>query len=126
MLTKKILLASLITILAAAATAQGVRAQVAIATSAPSPTAAPTPRPMAMTRAFHCSCSTSGQPVVWAGNVEAMSYFQARQQAVGQCMGAIGAKPVSPLMPTPGESFGAGIPDAQPPMFNPCSNCACN
>jgi hypothetical protein len=126
MLTKKILLASLITILAAWAAPQAARAQAAIPTSAPTPTATPTPRPMVVTRTFHCSCSTGGQRVVWAGNVAASSYFQARQQAVGQCMGAIGAKPVSPLMPTPGASFGAGIPAPQPPMFNPCSTCACN
>lgn len=126
MLTKKILIVSFVTILAAAATAQSVRAQVAIATPIPTPTATPTPRPITMTRTFHCSCSTSGQPVVWAGNVEAMSYFQARQQATGRCRGAIGAEPVSPVIPTPSAFAGILIPAPHPPMFNPCSNCACN
>ncbi len=124
MLTKKILLASFVTILAAWAVPQGAWAQAAIPTSVPTPVATPTPQPMVVTRTFHCSCSTGGQPVVWAGNVSASSYFQARQQAVGQCMAAIGAQPESPLISP--QSSGLVMPTPQPPMFNPCSNCACN
>jgi len=103
------------------------RAQLAttVTTPSPLPTPAPTPRPFNVTRLFHCNCTSPGNPVLWAGNVEASSYFQARQMGTSQCLAYIGAKPVSPLIPTPVAASGAP-PTFAPLTANPCMNCACN
>ena len=103
------------------------RAQLATTIPTPSPvaTAKPTPQPATLTRLFHCNCTSAGHPVVWAGNVQASSYFQARQLGTGQCLAYLGAKPVSPVIPTPATGFGAAPSFAGLP-FNPCSTCACN
>jgi hypothetical protein len=96
-----------------------------IPTPVPPPTARATPRPATLTRLFHCNCTSPGHPVLWAGNVEASSYFQARQLGTNQCLAYLGAKPVSPIIPTPAAGFGAP-PTFAPLPFNPCSTCACN
>jgi hypothetical protein len=105
------------------------RAQVGtvIPTSSPIPTAIPTPAPGTVTRTFHCNCTSAGQPVVWAGNVQALSYFQARQLATSQCSAYLGAKPISPLIPTPAAaSQGSTGPTFVPLAINACALCACN
>jgi hypothetical protein len=103
------------------------RAQVGtvIPTPSPQPTAKATPRPVNVTRLFHCNCTSPGNPVLWAGNVQASSYFQARQLGTNQCLGYLGFKPTSPLIPTPAVSLGAR-PTFAPLGVNPCSSCACN
>ena len=103
------------------------RAQLAtnIPTPSPIPTAKPTPRPINVTRLFHCNCTSPGNPVLWAGNVQATSYFQARQMGTNQCLAYIGGKPVSPIIPTPAVGLGA-MPTFAPLTANPCMNCACN
>jgi hypothetical protein len=103
-------------------------AQAAVPSPAPTPSITPTPQatPTPVLHAFRCSCSTPGQPVVWAGQVSALNFFSARQAAVGHCLSAIGAKPVSPLIPPASLPFTAALPTPLPPMFNPCSSCACN
>ena len=53
-----------------------------LATVAPLPTATPTPA----LRAFNCSCSGRGMGMNWMGVVDAVSYFSARQSAVGACV----------------------------------------
>jgi len=51
--------------------------------AAPTPTvAAPTPGP----QVFNCSCSSSGQPTNWMGQVDASGFFAARQAATGACL----------------------------------------
>ncbi len=118
---------TMIVLLAALALLGRVRAQVGtvIPTPSPMPSPAPTPRPATITRTFHCNCSSPGQPVIWAGNVQATSYFQARQEAVLQCSGYLGSKPVSPLIPTPAFNFGAP-PTLAPMPVNACAQCACS
>lgn len=103
------------------------RAQIGtiIPTPSPQPTAKPTPRPATVTRLFHCNCTSPGNPVLWAGNVQASSYFQARQMGTGQCLAYLGFKPTSPLLPTPVAALPAR-PTFAPLGVNPCSNCACN
>ena len=104
------------------------QAQLATVIPTPQPTAspAPTPRPINISRTFHCNCTSPGNPVLWAGNVQATGYFQARQMGTSQCLAYLGAKPASPLISTP-------VVNAQEtPVFtsyltiNPCMNCACN
>ena len=121
MLSKKIQILLLAAILAAAAAPDRARAQPATPVATPTTVPTFTPLPMATARAFHCSCSGPGQPVAWAGMVQAQSYFQARQQASGQCLGALSALPVPPSIPT-----GLVTPTPVPPVFSPCANCACN
>jgi hypothetical protein len=96
-----------------------------IPTPSPIPTPIATPRPGTLSRNFYCNCSSAGQPVLWAGNVQATSYFQARQLATNQCLAYLGAKPVSPLIPTPALAFGAQ-PTFAPLAVNVCGSCACN
>ncbi|HXR36588.1 MAG TPA: hypothetical protein VN754_11590 [Candidatus Binataceae bacterium] len=96
-----------------------------IPTPSPQPTALPTPRPATVTRSFHCNCTSPGNPVLWAGNVRALSYFQARQMGTSQCLAYLGFKPTSPLIPTPVVALPA-IPPFAPLGVNPCSSCACN
>lgn len=96
-------------------------------TLAPTPTITPTPA--ITTQLFSCSCSTPGQPVVWAGRVQAPSFFFARQLAERQCLGYLGAQAPSPIIPTPsaaGELGGGGGGGSSQAMANPCSDCACN
>jgi len=102
------------------------RAQVGtiIPTPSPIPTPVATPLPGTVSRAFYCNCTSAGQPVLWAGNVQATNYFQARQMATSQCLAYIGAKPVSPLIPTPVTAL--QTPSFAPLTVNPCSLCACN
>jgi hypothetical protein len=98
-----------------------------VPTPSPLPSATPTPRPESISRSFHCNCTSAGQPVLWAGFVQAMSYFQARQLATTQCLAYIGEKPASPLIPTPAPAVGFGAPPTFAPLaINPCSQCACN
>jgi hypothetical protein len=75
------------------------RAQLAtiIPTPLPTPAPAPTIAPINITRTFHCNCTSPGNPVLWAGNVQATGFFQARQMGTSQCLAYIGAKPGSPL-----------------------------
>jgi hypothetical protein len=103
------------------------RAQVGtvIPTPSPIPTISPTPRPGTVTRSFHCNCTSAGQPVLWAGNVLATTYFQARQLASAQCSGYLGSKPISPLIPTPAVVLGAA-PTFAPLVVSACGQCACN
>jgi hypothetical protein len=96
-----------------------------IPTASPQPTPKATPRPVNLTRSFHCNCTSPGNPVLWAGNVQASGYFQARQLGTSQCLAYLGFKPTSPLIPTPAVSLGA-LPTFAPLGVNPCSNCACN
>jgi hypothetical protein len=105
-----------------------VRAQIGtvIPTPVPPPTALPTPKPVTVTRSFHCNCTSPGNPVLWAGNVLASSYFQARQLGTSQCLAFLGFKPTSPLIPTPAAGFGGAAPTFAPLGVNPCSSCACN
>jgi hypothetical protein len=77
-------------------------------------------------RSFHCNCTSAGQPVIWAGNVLATTYFQARQLAVSQCSAYLGAKPISPLIPTPAAVAAAAAPTFAPIVVNACGQCACN
>jgi hypothetical protein len=97
-----------------------------VATPSPMPSPMPTPRPESVSRSFHCNCTSAGQPVLWAGFVQATNYFQARQMATTQCLAYIGERPVSPLIPTPAP-VGFGAPPTFMPLgVNPCSQCACN
>jgi hypothetical protein len=96
----------------------------AVPTPAPIQTIAPTP--LATPALFHCSCSTPGQPVVWAGSISAPSFFLARQAAGGRCLAALRAKPTSPFIPPPGGGFAPALPVPPAPLVNPCSACACN
>ncbi len=96
-----------------------------IPTPSPQPTPPPTPRPGTVPRPFHCNCSSPGNPVLWAGNVQALNYFQARQMGTAQCLAYLGFKPTSPLIPTPVVALPA-IPTFAPLGVNPCSSCACN
>jgi hypothetical protein len=51
--------------------------------AAPTPTmAAPTPGP----QVFNCTCSSSGHPTNWMGQVDASGFFAARQAATGACL----------------------------------------
>lgn len=123
MLTNKTLAFTLAVILAALSVAGTAHAQ--FPSPLPTPTVVPTltPHPLPTPRSFHCNCFRSGQPVAWAGQVQASSFFQARQAAAGACMAALGARPGAPplLRPAP-----FAVPTLEPPLFNPCSNCACN
>lgn len=103
------------------------RAQVGtvIPTPSPIPTPIATPRPGTVARTFHCNCTSAGQPVLWAGNVQALTYFQARQLAVTQCSAYLGSKPLSPLIPTPEVALGVA-PTFAPLAVNACGQCACN
>ncbi len=106
---------------------RGGRAQVGtvVPTPSPIPTPVATPRPGTVARSFHCNCTSAGQPVLWGGNVQATSYFQARQLASSHCLAYIGGKPISPLIPTPAAAAG-GAPTFVPLGVNPCSQCACS
>jgi hypothetical protein len=97
-----------------------------IPTPSPIPSPSPTPHLINALRSFHCNCTSAGNPVLWAGNVQATGYFQARQLASGQCLGYIGAKPVSPMVPTPNAAAALAVPTLLPLGVNPCANCACN
>ncbi len=97
-----------------------------VPTPSPLPSATPTPRPETISRSFHCNCTTAGQPVLWAGFVQATSYFQARQMATTQCLAYLGEKPVSPLIPTPAAALAGSTPVFPTLTVNPCSQCACN
>jgi len=123
MLTKKTLILLLVAIIAAAAAPGSAHAQPA--TPIPTPSVVPTftPLPIATTRVFHCSCSTPGRPVVWQGMIQAQNYFQASQQASAQCLNALSGVPASPFIPMP---TAVVEPTTAPPVFNPCSSCACN
>jgi hypothetical protein len=103
------------------------RAQIGtiIPTPSPAATPSPTPQPATVSRLFHCNCTSAGQPVLWAGNVQATNYFEARQMAMSQCAGYLGAKPISPLIPTPAASAAIG-PTTIPLAINVCGLCACN
>jgi hypothetical protein len=103
------------------------RAQIGTIIPTPAPTASlmPTPRPATISRSFHCNCTFAGHPVIWAGNVEASSYFQARQIASVQCSAYLGSKPFSPLIPTPAVGVGAA-PTFAPLVLSTCGQCACN
>jgi len=103
------------------------RAQVGtvIPTPSPIPSATATPPPATVSRSFHCNCTSAGQPVIWAGNVTATSYFLARQAAVSACSAYLGSKPLSPLIPTPAAATGAA-PTFAPLAINACGQCACN
>jgi hypothetical protein len=104
-----------------------VHAQIGTVIPTPSPVAtpSPTPQPYTVNRTFHCNCYTPGQPVIWAGNVQATSYFQARQMAESSCSGYLGEKPISPLIPTPVQT--TGIAQTFIPLaINVCGQCACN
>jgi hypothetical protein len=115
----------------------------------PVPISAPTPTPATISaiRLFHCNCYNYGQPVVWAGNVQASGYFQARQVAGGQCLAYLGLTPVSPYIPAPANGPLAANAQVTPnpfltypldsaqnagsyrppiPANNPCYSCACN
>jgi hypothetical protein len=96
-----------------------------VPTPSPLPSATPTPRPGTISRSFHCNCTTAGQPVLWAGFVQALNYFQARQMATSQCLAYIGEKPVSPLIPTPAAAA-QSTPIFPSLTVNPCNQCACN
>ena len=65
----------------------------------------PTPRALNVTRLFHCNCTSPGNPVLWAGNVQASSYFQARQMGTSQCLAYIGGKPTFTPDPHAGGRF---------------------
>jgi hypothetical protein len=101
-----------------------------VATLTPAPT--PTPRPSPTPRVFSCSCGNYGNavsgipPVAWRGTVQASDSLFARQAATGQCLGYLGARPGSVIIPTPGVSFGGSAPTPPPLVFNPCAICACN
>jgi len=103
------------------------RAQIGTVIPTPAPTASPMPtvRPPTVSRSFHCNCTSAGQPVIWAGYVQASSYFQARQAAVSQCSAYLGSKPFSPLIPTPAAVAQAG-PTFAPLVVSACGQCACN
>ena len=92
-----------------------------VPTFTPMPTM--TPHPMATARFFHCSCSGPGYPVAWSGTVQAQNYFQASQQASGQCNGYVDRLPVSPEIPM---RAGPIFPTPLPLQLSQCSSCACN
>ena len=104
------------------------RAQVGtiIPTASPIPTPIATPRPGTVARTFHCNCTSAGQPVIWAGNVQSTTYFQARQLAISQCSAYLGSKPISPLIPTPAVALGSSPSTLAPLIVNACGQCACN
>jgi hypothetical protein len=120
----KILIPAIVAIIVLFSPVRG-HAQLAttIPTPSPQPSASPTPRPGTIARLFHCNCTSPGNPVLWAGNVSATSFFQARQEGVTACLAYIAGKPVSPLIPTP---VAASTPTFATPSVNPCMNCACN
>ncbi|HLH77504.1 MAG TPA: hypothetical protein VKV28_11915 [Candidatus Binataceae bacterium] len=118
-----------------------------IPTPAPTPAPAPTATPAQLgARSFYCNCAAFGQPVSWAGQVQALNYFLARQTAGGECLAYLGLAPQSPYIAPPVSGFGgaaapqgtpnpyvldplaaAQIPQRPPlPANNPCASCACN
>jgi hypothetical protein len=92
-----------------------------VPTFTPMPTT--TPHPMATLRLFHCSCAGPGFPLSWSGTVQAPNYFQASQQASGQCNGYVNKLPVSPQI----QLHSAPIfPTPLALMLSQCTSCACN
>jgi hypothetical protein len=96
-------------------------ATIGIPPLAPIPTpiaASPTP----VARVFHCSCFGRGTGTHFVGNVNAASYFAARQSAISSCLAFNQLKePVSPFIPPraslglPVTSTTAGLPGASLP-----------
>jgi hypothetical protein len=97
-----------------------------VPTPSPLPSPSPTPINLSTTRTFMCNCTSAGQPVLWAGTVQASGYFQARQMATSQCLAYLGEKPTSPLMPTPEAANVASTPTLIPLVTNVCGLCSCN
>ena len=127
-----ILAAALMTPLLAVVAHQLVLAQQATTVPTLTPAPTPTPRPSPTPRVFTCTCGNYGNavagipPVSWQGHVQAPDYFFARQSATQQCLGYLGARPTSVIIPTPGFSFFGSAPVPPTPLFNPCAICACN
>lgn len=127
-----ILAAALVTPLLAVVADKLVLAQQATTVPTLTPAPTPTPRPSPTPRVFTCSCGNYGNaaagipPVSWQGRVQAPDYFFARQSATQQCLGYLGARPTSVIIPTPGFSLGARALQPATPIFNPCAICACN
>jgi len=123
---------ALITLLVLAGAIRSASAQQATTVPTLTPAPTPTPRPSPTPRVFSCSCGNYGNAaagipsVAWRGTVQAADYFFARQAASGQCMGYLGARAGSVIIPTPGVSFGGSAPTPPPLAFNPCAICACN
>ena len=70
----------------------------------------PTPSPTPAERAFNCSCFGRATGTHWMGQVAALSYFNARQAAIGACLPFnTDREPASPYMSSP-SSGGSNIP----------------
>ena len=140
-----------------AAPTAGAVAAPAAARLAPAPgasagallaTAAPTPR------VFYCSCFGAASPTRWMGQVQAPSYFAARQAAVNSCLAYnFNRRPSSayvppsvfhffptPAPPSTGGQTQPGLPNLQAPglsgfallsspraaVLRLCSQCSCD
>jgi hypothetical protein len=112
----------------------------------------PTPTPSA--RIYNCSCFNTGTRVRWIGQVQASSFYQARQSAVNSCAAynfnrrpssafipppqfGFFPTPVPPVSPSqtepslpnlqaPGVSGFALLNSPQASVLNQCGLCACN
>ncbi len=70
----------------------------------------PTPSPTPVQRAFNCSCFGRGTGTQWMGRVTALSYFNARQQAIGACLAYnVNREPAAPLISS-GVPGGLNVP----------------
>ncbi|HYA34606.1 MAG TPA: hypothetical protein VEF03_03250 [Candidatus Binataceae bacterium] len=70
--------------------------------------AAATPVP----QVFRCSCFGTGIGTGWVGQIQAASFTQASQSAMGQCVAnKLNAKPGSPYIQPPAFGFGSSFPN---------------
>jgi len=70
----------------------------------------PTPSPTPVQRAFNCSCFGRGTGTHWMGQVAALSYFRARQEAIGACLTYnVNREPASPFINS-GVAGGSNVP----------------
>jgi len=133
---------------AAAAPAAPSLAPAPGASAAAQATAVPTPR------VFYCSCFGAASPTRWMGQVQAATYFAARQTAVNSCLAYnFNRQPTSAFVPPSGFNFfptptppstggltQPGLPSLQAPgisgfallkspeasVLRLCSQCTCN
>ncbi len=124
------------------APAPGASAGVLVATAAATP------------RVFYCSCFGAASPTRWMGEVQAPTYFAARQSAVNSCLAYnFNRRPSSafvpptqfhffptPAPPSTGGQAQPGLPNLQAPgvsgfallsspraaVLRLCSQCTCN
>ena len=116
--------------------------------------APPTPAPPVTARVFNCSCFGPGSSTHWMGQVQAPSYFGARQSALGACLsfnerrepqpaliqqqrantqaGASAALPLPPGFTSPGaaavanQTLPGGLNFSTAAQLQACQTCTCD